>query len=202
MMHKVTGVKRLKCTKQQAKLLMKVEKELEAETDRQLDIIYHAAALALYRYHSWSTEQIADLVSRVSQEVWSECAESTELSMVQMLYDETGIELMSEDKSQRWTEYSFLNSELDDGRDLNVFQWIAMRQNQKKWVPAQIVACVLMALYRKEGWKVDGLGRLFGEMETIKHDYRLDPNKLREQSYEETGFQIADEHFLVPSKEA
>lgn len=201
-MHNIPQVKTLKANKQQARLLLKTEAELNKETEKQLDIIYHAAALVLYRNHSWNNEMINDFVSKVSQDIWSECAASNDISMVQMLWEETGIELMSEDKNQRWFEVMFLNSELDDGRGLTVFQWIAMRQNQKRWVPAQITACVLMALRRKEGWKDEALGKFFMNLEDIKADYGYDPDELRRVCFEETDFCIEDEHFMVPKKEA
>ena len=156
MMHKYvdfskTKNKRLVVNKYQKRALLKAEKELEDEVNKQIGIIFHAAAIALFRYHSWNNEQINDLIARVTQELWNECAESTDLSMIQMLYEETGIELMAEDKVTHWYDVIYLNSAKDNGEDLTIYQWIKMRQSQKGWVAAQIMACMLMALHRKEG---------------------------------------------------
>ena len=200
-MHAIPSVKMLKANKQQAKLLHKAERELQQEVDKQLDIIMHSAALALYTYHSWNTEQIGAFVAHDTQELWQECASSTKLSMVQMLNDETGIELMSEDIAQSFETKIYLNSDLDDGRDLNIYQWIAMRQNQKKWVGVQIMAVVLLSLYRSDNWKAEALGRLFGHIEEIKNEYGTSKEGIRDlkkECYEVTGFVITDSMFKVP----
>lgn len=182
----------LKANKFQAKILYKYEHQLEKEVDKQLDIMYHSLALALYRFHSWNTNQIFDLVAKTSQEVWSECAADKTKSMVQMVDEELGIELMSEDKNQHWWEVKFLTSSIDDDVEkMDVNQWIAMRQSQIRWVGAQIMGTVLMSLYRKEKWGVDALGRLFNEIEDIKHQYSS-IKELKKICYEETEFMISD----------
>lgn len=197
MMHKYvdfskTKNKRLVVNKYQKRALLKAEKELEDEVNKQIGIIFHAAAIALFRYHSWNNEQINDLIARVTQELWNECAESTDLSMIQMLYEETGIELMAEDKVTHWYDVIYLNSAKDNGEDLTIYQWIKMRQSQKGWVAAQIMACMLMALHRKEGWKVEGLGKLFNEVEDVKYEFNLDEKELQQACDEETDFSIVD----------
>lgn len=199
-MHAKPSVKVLRANKQQAKLLYKAEADLEKEVDKQLDIIMHSAAIALNKYHSWNAEQINDFVAHKTQDLWNECAKSTTLSMVQMLADETGIELMSEDKAESYENIIYLNSEIDDGRDLDIYQWIAMRQNQKKWVAVQIMAVVLLTLYRNYHWKDEALGKLFKHIEEIKQQYGASTKgikQLKTDSYNVVGFVITNDLFKV-----
>ena len=191
-MHANPFIREVKLTKAQAKLLRNAEKALNEETDRQLDIINHSAAIALYRYHGWNNEQIHNLIAVTSQAVWNECAESKSESMIEMLWNEVGIELMCEDKSERWFEVEYLCSDIEP-RPQTIYQRIGMRQNQVKWIAPQIMACMLMSLWRQEGWTDNGLARLYKEIESIKHDYDMDPDKLRQRCYEEVGFCITDE---------
>lgn len=193
-MHKNVPTGRyLRANKFQAKILLKYEKQLRIEVDKQLDIMYHALAIVLYRYHSWSTEQIFDLVAKTSQEVWKECASFKNKSIIQMVDEELGIELMSEDKNQHWWDVFFLSDKFEEGleNNMDINQWIAMRQGEIKWTSAQIMGTVLMSLHRKENWGVDALGKLFREMEDIKHDYPK-VKDLKRVCYEETEFLIAD----------
>ena len=187
-------------TLQDQEYVEKEEKKLfpkmNAETNKQIDIIYHAAALALFRYHGWTNEQINDLIANVSQSIWDECKGNNQMSMLQMLDEETGIELMNDTTNQHWYEVIYLNSALDDGRSLSPFAWVRMRQKQLTWIPAQITACILMSLYRKEGWKVDSLGKLFQQLEDIKHEYHLDGDLIRQVCDEETNFCIVPSDYV------
>lgn len=184
------------CSKQMAKAITKADKELNEEASKQIDILYHAAALALYRYHGWRLERITKLVS-ISDDTYYDCAESNELSMIQMLYDETGISLMRDDGKQSWYEVMYLNSEIDTGAQMNAYQWLAMRQNQKKWVAAQIVASILIALHRKEGWGAERLGIFFHELEEIKLQYHLDPEEIKAVCELETQFRLRENFELM-----
>lgn len=181
-----------KTTKQMEKLILKAEQELRQETTKQIDIVYHAMAIALGRGYEWGHLRIQRAVD-ISRDTYKECAESNELSMLQMLYDETGIELMRSDGQQSFKDVIYLNAKADEGKPLSPAQWLAMRQNQKKWVASQITASILIALHRKEGWGVERCGRFFQILEEIKAEYDYDPAALREVSKKETGFYITDD---------
>jgi len=182
-----------KLTKAQAKLLNKAVKALNKETDKQLDIVYHAAAIALYRFHGWNSEQLFDLVAHISQDVWNECAGYSDVSMIELCWDYLGIELQCEDKTQHWYEVQYLNSEIVDHSPMTVYQYIAVRQNQVKWIAPQITACILIALWKKESWKEDAIAKLFKELEQIKAEFHHDPEALRKACNDETGFCITDD---------
>lgn len=53
--------------------------------------VYAGIALALYRKHGWTYEQINDLFCE-SQEIWQECVD-LDINMVQMCEEETGIDV-------------------------------------------------------------------------------------------------------------
>lgn len=53
--------------------------------------VYAGLALALYREHGWTYEQINDLFAE-SQAIWQECVDM-DINMVQMCEEETGIDV-------------------------------------------------------------------------------------------------------------
>lgn len=53
--------------------------------------VYAGIALALHREHGWGYKRINDLFN-ASQDIWNECVQS-ELNMIQMCYEETGIDI-------------------------------------------------------------------------------------------------------------
>ena len=68
-------------------------------------------------------------------------------------------------------------------------QWLAMRQNQKKWVEAQMMACVFIAMHRSEGWGFKRLSELGSHMADIKADCRYRVDVLKQLAYDQADFE-------------
>ena len=166
----------VKTTKAYEKMIMKAESDLNKECSRQLDLVNCSAIITLYEEYGWRTDRISKLLF-VSQDKWQECAESNSYSMLSLLDDYTGIEMVN-DEGKSYKEVIYLNAEIDKGKPLNTPQWLRMRQNQKKWIKAQITACLFIALHEKEGWGFERLSRLATEMEEIKEEYRYNNKAL------------------------
>lgn len=176
----------IRVTKQWAKLINKVESELNTECNTQMDLVMCSAMIALNRYWGWKTERLSNL-NFMQQAIWDECGSDNNMSMIRMLDEECDIELTNQE-GKSYREVIYLNAEIDTGKPLSNAQWVAMRQNQTKWVAAQITACVLLALHRKEGWGAKRVGELLDRMDDIKIEFDYSPEKIVEALWNEAKY--------------
>ena len=132
--------------------ILKIENELNRELNRQVALIYSAAAIALHRYNGWGRARIVSLMEMTS-EVWHECAQTNEKSMIQMLEEETGIEVQN-GSGQSWRDLAFLNAKIRMDR-MTRPQWIYMRKKQMQWIPPNVTSCILLSLHRRCGFGGD-----------------------------------------------
>ena len=165
--------------------LKKAEMELEKETKKQVDLIYSAAGIAFRRYWDWGALRIRRLFD-LTVEVWHECGQTNEISMLQMLEDETGIEIKIPDTDKSWHELAYMNSKINVER-MSRAQWIYMRQRQKQWVGAQAMACMFLALHRKYGFGPERLLRLMSQVDEIRNEFNYDRKLLTEACEREAG---------------
>ena len=106
------------------------------------------------------------------------------MSMLEMLENETGIEVKIPDTDKSWHDLAFLNSKIDMGR-MSRAQWIYMRQRQKQWIGAMVMACMLLALHRKYGFGPERLLRLMRQIDDIRVEFRYDRKALIKACEEE-----------------
>ena len=165
--------------------LRKAEIELDKEMKMQVDIIYSAAAIAFARYWNdgWGPLRIRRIFDE-TLEVWNECGETNEMSMLEMLENETGIEVKIPDTDKSWHDLAFLNSKIDMGR-MSRAQWIYMRQRQKQWIGAMVMACMLLAIHRNYGFGPERLLRLMSQIDDIRVEFRYDRKALIKACEEE-----------------
>lgn len=168
--------------------LREAETALQKELDRQVDMIYSAMALALYRYWGWRSLRIRRLMDK-TQETWDECGSTNELSMLEMLENETGIEIRNHERGKSWHDLAYLNAKIDMGR-MTKAQWIYMRQRQKDWIGPQVIACVLLSLYRKYGFGHVRCLRMMQQIEDVEREFHFDAKALRAACLEETGVEL------------
>jgi hypothetical protein len=71
-------------------------------------------------------------------------------------------------------------------------QWTYMRQQQIKWVAPQIMACFLLALHRKYGFGYDRCARFYGQIDAIRAEFSMDPERLLDQCRSELRINIHD----------
>lgn len=165
--------------------LRKAEIELDKEMKKQVDIIYSAAAIAFARYwdKGWGPLRIRRIFDE-TLEAWNECGETNEMSMLEMLENETGIEVKIPDTDKSWHDLAFLNAKIDMGR-MNRAQWIYMRQRQKQWIGAMVMACMFLALHRKYGFGPERLLRLMNQIDDIRIEFNYDRKALIKACEEE-----------------
>ena len=143
-------IKRKPIPKFLARAIWEAENDITVEGSKQLDIVMCSSILALNRYWGWKTDRLSKLLF-LQQEIWDEVGADNDISMIKLLDEECDIELTNHE-GVSYKDVIYLNAEIDTGKDLSPYEWLRMRQNQKKWIECQIMACVFLALHRKEGW--------------------------------------------------
>lgn len=167
----------------------KALRHIEAEGRRQCFLLYGAAGLALYRYYGKKQTAISRFFE-LTGEVWRDCAKDNLHSMVEMCEEETGIEIQC-GNGKSWHDLPYLNARLDTGRYTNA-QMVYIRQQQAAWIPAQVMACILLSLHRKYGFGFDRCARVYAQIQEIEAEYGMDPQKVRDACLEETGINVFD----------
>lgn len=168
--------------------LREADRALQKEMEKQVDMIYSAMAIAFKRYWGWGALRIRRLMDK-TQETWDECGSTNEVSMLEMLENETGIEIRNHELGKSWHDLAYLNAKIDMGR-MNRAQWIYMRQRQKEWVGPQVVACVLLSLYRKYGFGHVRCLRVLQQIEEVEREFNFDVRELRTACMEEAGVEL------------
>ena len=174
-----------KTSKQLRKLIAKAEKEVNLEIDRQLDLVNCSMIIALYRYWNYRTDRISKILF-TQQEIWNECGQDSNMSMIRKCDEECDIELTNYE-GVSYKQISWLNS-VKDTKPLNDYEWLVFRQNQKKWTKAQILACVCLAMHRAENWGFKRLSELMTKMDDICFEFEDDPGKLVNAALNECGY--------------
>lgn len=171
------------------KKLRKMERDMDRELEKQIKMIYASTAIALKRAYHWDKRGIIKLMD-LTKVVWDECAATNQKSMIQMLDEETGVELQN-GEGKSWRDVAFLNARIDMGR-MTVPQWMYMRQQQKKWIPAQVTACILLALHRKCGFDADEIAETYQNLLAVEQENMFTPELAMEQCRRETLVNIDD----------
>lgn len=170
--------------------IQKATRKIEAEGRKHCFRIYSATAMALWRHWGKRTEAISRLFD-TTHDVWNECKKSHNHSMIAMCEAETGIEIQNGD-GKSWRDLLYLN---DDFRNhpLTYEQAVVMRQNQTKWIPAQITASILIAMHRKHGFGYDRCARLYQQMQDIEAEFKFKPDRIKNACIAETGLNVFEE---------
>lgn len=160
-------------------------KAIDDEADRSMVTVFACTILALKRYHGYGRQRIGATIDQISI-LFKECGETMEKSMIQMLEEETGIEIQN-GQGKSWRDLPYLNDSKWDGKPLPRPQLIYMRQQQKKWIMTSMIATILLAMYRVYGWSTKRDEQLLSEINMIRDEYGHDPKKMKKAAEEETG---------------
>lgn len=174
-------------------LLRNVERKMNEEHDKQDRILRAAALIVMYRQWGWRQKRLLDFLEMID-EVISECGDTKQKSMIQMLDEETGIELQNGD-GKSWKELAFLNAEIDVGK-MTMPKLIYMRQQELKWIPSLVIAYILLALHRKCGFGADRCGRVYAQILEVEEEFGWSEKDVAEACRKETGIDIDKVQFL------
>lgn len=154
---------------------MKPENRVKAEADRYLNdrmlLVFASIGIVMRTRYHWEKNGIIDLYKRFF-EVWKECAKDTSRSMVQMLDEETGVEVQIGD-GKSWRDVPYLNASIVYKPQTRA-EWIYMRVRMKRWIPGQITACMLLALHRKCGFDDDQIADTYADLLAVEQDNLFD----------------------------
>lgn len=127
-------------------------------------IVLCEAGIALHR-SGWGSKRVNTFLD-VVQKVEDECSADTHRSMVQMLDEETGIELKPDATGPGWRELAYLNEHIEVSFR-TVAQYRYMRSRQIRWIKTNFYACVFLALHRRYGWGPGRMTKLLEDMQEI-----------------------------------
>ena len=162
---------------------------IEAQGFDQVIITYCAASIAMWEALGWRKKRILGVLEETA-DAWHECAGSDK-SMVQMLDEETGVELQI-GNGKSWKELGYLNGEAyaDMCRNMTQKKMLYVQARQLQWIPAQVIACMFLGLHRKQGFGAERLERLYGQMEDVKAAHRGKRKALQKHCLELTGINV------------
>ena len=166
--------------------MKKARQDLSREMDKQIDILYAASAVVWWVEYGWRTTRIMRRF-QTSTEIWTECADyGVSKSMLQMLEEETGIEMSLSGYDRSYHEFSYLDGDAWDGKLLTLQQTVYMHQQQKKWLAPLILASICLSLHRDDHWGAERIARFIGQMDALRQQYGEDPKKYRALMQEKT----------------
>lgn len=170
------------------KQLSKAEKELEKAAELVCDMTYGCLALALHKYYGYGQKRIFKVMDKAA-ETSAEVGKDLDLSMLQLLEQETGIEIRMDDGS-RWEDKIFLNASKWDGTIRSYAQMISVRRAQIKWLEPTVLAECLMGMHKREKFGQDRLADLYKHIISIKTEYNRDIIRISEQLKEQLNIKI------------
>lgn len=185
--------------KRHGSLLQNVERQMNQEHDKQDRILRAAAMIVMHRHWGWRQKRLLSLLEMID-EVISECGETNKKSMIQMLDEETGIELQNGD-GKSWKDLAFLNADVGVAGEMTMPKLIYMRQQELKWIPSLITAYILLALHRKCGFGSDRCARVYAQIMETAEELGWKEKELAEACRNETGIDIDKVHFLREVKD-
>lgn len=171
--------------------LKRANKELEAEMKKQVRRIFPAAVVIFWGY-GWRKLRIFRRLITVS-EVWQECASyATEKSMMQMLEDETGIEIRLQGYDKSFHELTYLDAKVWDGHEPTIPELIYIRHQQKKWMAPQILSAICISLYRDEHMSIPKIAQFICEVDQYLLDHGDNPKEYAKQLTKKTEITIEE----------
>ena len=170
----------------------KAERDLDRELNTQTPLIYGSASIALRRYWGWGAQRIQKVFD-VTQDIWAECAGTNAKSMIQMLDEQTGMDLRIPGSDRSWKDLAFLNADIN--MRLSPERWVYMRRQQIKWTNAQVRACLFLSLNRAEGFGGVRIQRLTEQMDAVQAEYGCNVPEIIKACKEITGVQLHSKIF-------
>lgn len=168
------------------KQIREAQKAIQKELNKQLDIIYPAAAIVLWR-SGWRTLRIMRRFV-TTMEIWGECHQyGPAKSMLQMLEEETGIELSLSGFEKSYHEIDYLDGSRWDGHTPSPYELLYMYQQQKRWMPPLILASFCLSLHRDEHYGLERIARFIAKVDQLRSETGEDPAEYNRIMEAETG---------------
>lgn len=167
----------------------KLEGRIEAEGNKQCQLAYGAAAIALHRHCGLEKDGILKVFD-ATQEIWNDVASDNAKSMLMVCEQETGIEVQN-GSGKSWEDVAFLNGQSAQ-MIFTPAKLAYMRRQQVAWVAASVIAGILIALYREYDFDADMCARFYGQVKKIQEGHGMDPQRITDAAMRETGVDVSD----------
>jgi hypothetical protein len=174
-------------TKSQKKALAKAEAELKKEMYDQISIVSGCIGIALYENWGWRKARISEVFNEIENS-WNACSADKNISMIEMCEKETGIAIYREGYEGDYLDLKYFQPLTSE--TMTISQYIYMRIQQKKWVPATILASAFLSLHKLHGFGKERMLRLRDQVDKIRERYQADPKKIEDACYKITGVAI------------
>lgn len=169
---------------------LKVIKDMEKEMDKWSKLYFPALALTLKRDYGYGSERLSN-VFRETMDAFDECAALAEAkSMIQMLDEETGVELRNE-RGISYRELPYLCNDAWNGVPIyDPNKRIVLRIKQKEWIRQLILAGILLAMNRLYNFGQNRIEKLYLNMERVLREYNYKKSDIIKDCETETGISI------------
>lgn len=160
--------------------IKRTEKEVVRYQQHQLAIINICCFVILHRM-GWDADKIIQRFNDAT-DVWME-VKANHLSTFELLETETGIELAL-DGEKSYTEFGQLKFQ---EREVTPSQYIYSLHRRKRWIAPMILATILIAFHRHDGWDYDELSEFITQEDAIRRELGDDLSRYRKLMLDETG---------------
>ena len=170
-----------------SRAVTKAYDQLQKEQKKQVAIVYPCAVVILWNTFGFKQKRIARVLAE-SQAVVDECANMGGIkSIIEVLDDETGIELTLPNVGS-YQEFASLYSEKwkNVKERLSGPEVIYLYKKMEKWIPVQMIASLCTALHRKFGFGYERLQKFIAEVDSLREQYGTHTKKYKELIREKT----------------
>lgn len=178
----------LKCTKMQWKMLKKIEDELQKEMYNQIGIVSGSMGLALYYNWGFRQQRISKLFKNICV-AWDECVADDDTNILDMCKKETGFTIGIPEYEGDYKDLIFFQEKKKMDK-LSIHQRIYMRQRQRKWLGAEVLASALISVHRQFKFGGERIGKLYDQMVEIMQEFNYDCKKIEDECYKVTNVGI------------
>lgn len=165
--------------------LQKSTARIDREADRAMHLLFSSMLIFLHRKYGMGKVRLGRFIDEMLV-AFNECGGTNERSMIQILDEETGLEIRCDDGSQ-WRDYPYLNAALWDRKQPSYAQAIYIRQRMLKWVYPSLLATMLLAVSRRFGWKSDKLVTVYNGITETRNEFHSNPKELKMAAEQITG---------------
>ncbi len=169
----------------------KAARDFRREVSRQIDIVYGAAEIALYREYGWK-KRLVKVFTSANDVFMKECGFEQNKSVPQLLEEVTGINLKVDENGRSWRDLAVFNYGMlrTKYRHQSPAVQMLMYQQQKKWMGVCLMSALLVSLARNYSFGQTRLLRTMNDVADIEAEFDQDGRRLVAEGLRLTGVEI------------
>lgn len=173
------------------------------QTEELAKKIYACMAIELYK-DGWRDKRLENMCKSI-RGVYDDLKHEDK-SAVEILAEETGVELMSENSNKHWYEVPYLNGKVWDDylekhmNKVNKAYLVAVQLKMRDWIRPQIYATVFTALHRLYGYGDKRIADMYRRMYGFEQEKNFDAGAVIKELEELTGLTVRIDEEVVEFK--